>query len=46
MPEGMITVVGNGTACVVGGHGYTIKKECVLLKILEWLLWVMICLQL
>ena len=26
MPEGMITVVGNGTACVVGGHGYTIKK--------------------
>ena len=26
MPEDMITVVGNGTACVVGGHGYTIKK--------------------
>lgn len=26
MPEGMITVSGNGTACVVGGHGYTIKK--------------------
>lgn len=26
MPEGMMTVVGNGTACVVGGHGYTIKK--------------------
>lgn len=26
MPEGMITVAGNGTACVVGSHGYTIKK--------------------
>lgn len=26
MPEGMITVSGNGTACVVGGNGYTIKK--------------------
>ena len=26
MPEDMITVLGNGTACVVGGHGYTIKK--------------------
>lgn len=26
MPENMITVSGNGTACVVGGHGYTIKK--------------------
>lgn len=26
MPDDMITVSGNGTACVVGGHGYTIKK--------------------
>ena len=26
MPTNMITVSGNGTACVVGGHGYTIKK--------------------
>lgn len=26
MPEDMITVSGNGTACVVGGHGYFIKK--------------------
>ncbi|MBE6137265.1 MAG: thiamine pyrophosphate-binding protein [Erysipelotrichaceae bacterium] len=26
MPEDMITISGNGTACVVGGHGYTIKK--------------------
>ena len=26
IPEGMVTVSGNGTACVVGGHGYTIKK--------------------
>ena len=26
MPEGMITISGNGTACVVGGHGYTIKN--------------------
>lgn len=26
MPEDMITVSGNGTACVVGGHGYTIKN--------------------
>lgn len=26
MPDGLITVSGNGTACVVGGHGYTIKK--------------------
>lgn len=26
IPEGMITVSGNGTACVVGGHGYTIKN--------------------
>ena len=24
--EGQITVVGNGSACVVGGHGYVIKK--------------------
>ena len=24
--EGQITVVGNGSACVVGGHGYIIKK--------------------
>lgn len=24
--EGQITVVGNGSACVVGGHGYEIKK--------------------
>lgn len=27
MPDNMITVAGNGTACVVGGHGYTIKKN-------------------
>ena len=27
LPEGMITVVGNGTACAVGSHAYTIKKE-------------------
>ena len=26
-PEGMITVSGNGTACVVGGHGYTINSS-------------------
>lgn len=26
LPENMITVSGNGTACVVGGHAYTIKK--------------------
>lgn len=26
IPEGMITVSGNGTACVVGGHGYSFKK--------------------
>ena len=26
LPEGYTTVVGNGTACVVGSHGYTIKK--------------------
>ncbi len=26
MPEDMITVSGNGTACVVGGHAYTIKR--------------------
>lgn len=26
LPEDFITVSGNGTACVVGGHGYTIKK--------------------
>ena len=26
LPEGQITVVGNGSACVVGGHGYIIKK--------------------
>ena len=24
--EGQITVVGNGSACVAGGHGYIIKK--------------------
>ncbi len=26
LPEGQITVVGNGSACVAGGHGYIIKK--------------------
>lgn len=26
LKEGQITVVGNGSACVAGGHGYTIKK--------------------
>jgi acetolactate synthase-1/2/3 large subunit len=26
LPEGYTTVVGNGTACVVGSHGYEIKK--------------------
>ena len=26
LPEGRITVVGNGSACVVGGHAYVIKK--------------------
>lgn len=25
--EGQITVVGNGSACVVGSHGYVIKKD-------------------
>ena len=27
LPEGYTTVVGNGTACVVGSHAYTIKKD-------------------
>ena len=27
LPEGKITVVGNGTACVVGSHNYVIKKD-------------------
>lgn len=26
LPENKITVVGNGSACVVGSHGYEIKK--------------------
>ncbi len=26
LPENTITVVGNGSACVVGSHGYTIKR--------------------
>ncbi len=26
LPEGYTTVVGNGTACVVGSHGYEIKR--------------------
>ena len=26
VPEGKITVVGNGSACVVGGHAYPMKK--------------------
>lgn len=26
LPEGRITVVGNGSACVAGGHAYIIKK--------------------
>ncbi len=26
LPEGYTTVVGNGTACVVGSHAYTIKR--------------------
>lgn len=27
LKEGQITVVGNGSACVVGSHGYVIKKD-------------------
>ena len=27
LPEGYTTVVGNGTACVVGSHGYAIKED-------------------
>lgn len=27
LPEGQITVVGNGSACVVGSQGYVIKKD-------------------
>ncbi len=27
LKEGQITVVGNGSACVVGSHAYTIKKD-------------------
>ncbi len=27
LPEGYTTVVGNGTACVVGSHAYTIKRD-------------------
>lgn len=27
LPEGRVTVVGNGSACVVGSHGYVIKKD-------------------
>lgn len=27
LPEGQITVVGNGSACVVGSHAYTIKEN-------------------
>ena len=27
LPEGRITVVGNGSACVAGGHAYIIKKK-------------------
>lgn len=27
LPEGYTTVVGNGTACVVGSHGYVIKEN-------------------
>ena len=26
LPEGMVTVVGNGTACAVGSHAFTIKR--------------------
>ncbi|RGY99925.1 thiamine pyrophosphate-binding protein [Clostridium sp. AM58-1XD] len=26
LPEGEVTVVGNGSACVVGGHAYILKK--------------------
>lgn len=27
LPEGQLTVVGNGSACVVGSHGYVIKER-------------------
>ena len=27
LPEGAVTVVGNGSACVVGSHGYHIKRH-------------------
>ena len=27
LPEGRVTVVGNGSACVVGGHAYEIKRS-------------------
>lgn len=43
LPENKITVVGNGSACVVGSHGYEIKKGRDLSQTQLWHQWDMIC---
>lgn len=39
LSEGQVTVVGNGSACVVGSHAYVIKKDSALLSTLRLLPW-------
>mgnify|MGYP001309372869 CR=1 FL=1 len=45
LPENKITVVGNGSACVVGSHGYEIKKGQRFIINRALLQWGMIYLQ-
>ena len=42
LKENQITVVGNGSACVAGGHGYIIKKGQRFITNLQSHLWVTI----
>lgn len=39
LKEGQITVVGNGSACVVGGHAQIIKRDRDLSPTQQWLPW-------
>ena len=43
--EGQVTVVGNGSACVVGGHAYIIKKDQRFITNSAIAPWVMTCRQ-
>ncbi len=42
VPENRVTVVGNGSACVVGGHAISLRRGSALYPTQQWLPWVMI----